>query len=110
MNIFVGKTVKHAMFADDCTIILNSTEQSYNATIYLFEECGKLSGLTLHLSKCIALKIGSLRNEHDLIDVKRKGIIWNTETFKALGIVFHPQIKHILDLNYQPRINNFTRT
>ena len=95
------------MFADDCTIILNGTEQSYNATIYLFEEFGKLSGLTLNFSKCVALKIGSLRNQHDLIYVKKKGIIWNTETPKALGIVFHPQINHILDLNYQPRINNF---
>ena len=95
------------MFADDCTIILNGTEQSYNATIYLFEEFGKLSGLTLNFSKCIALKIGSLRNQHDLMYVKKKGIIWNTETPKALGIIFHPQINHILDLNYQPRINNF---
>ena len=36
INIF-GKTVKITLFADDCTAILDSTEQSYNATIYLFE-------------------------------------------------------------------------
>ena len=77
------------------------------ATIYLLEEFGKLSGLTLNFSKCIALKIGPLRNEHDLVYSKKKQINWNTETSKALGIVFYSQIKEILNLNYQPRISNF---
>ena len=56
---------------------------------------------------CTKNRLFKESSEHDLIYVKKKGIIWNTETPKALGIVFHPQINHILDLNYQPRINNF---
>ena len=80
---------------------------SYNATIYLFEEFRKLSGLTLNFSKCVALKIDPLRNEHDLVYSKKKEINWNTESSKALGIVFHSQIKEILNLNYQPRKDNF---
>lgn len=60
------------MFADDCTIIQIGTEQSYNTRIDLFEGFGKLSGLNLNFSKCISLKIGSLRNEHDLIYSKKK--------------------------------------
>ena len=98
INIF-GKTVKITLFTDDCTAILEGTERSYNATIYLFE--------ALNFSKCIALKIGPLRNEHDSVYSNKKEINWKTETSKALGIVFHSQIKEILNLNYQPRIDNF---
>ena len=100
INIF-GKIIKHTMFADDCTIILDGTQQSYNNAIYLFEEFGKLSGLTLYFTKCIVLKIGSLRNNHDFCYSKKKGIIWNADNPKALGITFQSQRKDILDLNYQ---------
>ena len=104
-----GKTVKNTMFADDCTVIIDSSEQSYNTAVYLFEEFGKLSGLNLNFSKCVPLKIGSLRNEHDLIYSKKKEILWNKETAKALGIFFHSQIKQVLELNYQHRIENFRK-
>ena len=106
INIF-GKIIKHTMFADDCTIFLDGTQQSYNNAIYLFEEFGKLSGLTLNFTKCIVLKIGSLRNNRYLVYSKKKGIIWNADNPKALGITFHSQRKDILDLNYQSKINNF---
>ena len=95
-----GKTVKNTMFVDDCTIIVDGSEQSYNTAVYLFEELGKLSGLNLNFSKCVPLKIGSLRNEHDLIYSKKKEILCNKETAKALGIFFHSQIKQVLELNY----------
>ena len=55
------------------------------------------------------MKIGSLRNEHDLIYSKKKEILWNKETAKALGIFFHSQIKQVLELNYQHRIENFRK-
>ena len=84
------------MFTDDCTVIIDDTEQSYNTAIYFFEESGKLYGLNLNFSKYIPLKIGSLRNEHDLIYSKKKEILWNKETTKALGISFHSQIKQVL--------------
>ena len=71
INIF-GKMVKITLFADDCTNILDGSEQSYNTTIYLFEEFGKLSGLKLNFHKCVPLKIGSLRNVHDLVYSKKK--------------------------------------
>ena len=46
------KTAKNTMFADDCTIIIDGSEQSYNTTVYLFEEFGKLSCLNLNFSNC----------------------------------------------------------
>ena len=79
INMF-DKTVKNTMFADDCTIIIDGSEQSYNTAVYLFEEFGKLSGLNLNYSKCVPLKIGFLRKEHDLIYSKKKEILWNKET------------------------------
>ena len=84
----LGKTVKKTVFADDCTFIIDGSEQSCNTAVYLFEEFGKLSCLNVNFSKCVPLKIGSLRNELDLIYSKKKEILWNKETAKALGIFF----------------------
>ena len=106
INIF-GKMVKITLFADDCTNILDGSELSYNTTIYLFEEFGKLSGLNLNFHKCVPLKIGSLRNIHDLVYSKKKELIWNKDTAKALGIYFHSHIQQVLELNYKQRIENF---
>ena len=104
-----GKTVKTTLFADDCTVILDGSEQSYNATIHLFEEFGKLSGLNLNFNKCVPLKIGSLRNVHDIVYSKKKEIIWNKDTAKALGIHFHSRTEQIMELNFKPRIEQFRR-
>ena len=104
-----GKTVKTTLFADDCTVILDGSEQSYNATIHLFEEFGKLSGLNLNFNKCVPLKIGSLRNVHDIVYSKKKEMIWNKDTAKALGIHFHSRTEQIMELNFKPRIEQFRR-
>ena len=101
--------VKITLFADDCTNILDGSELSYNTTIYLFEEFGKLSGLNLNFHKCVPLKIGSLRNIHDLVYSKNKELIWNKDTAKALGIYFHSHIQQVLELNYKQRIENFRK-
>ena len=66
ISIF-DKMIKNVMFADDATIVLDGTEKRFNKTLNVFEEFGKISGLKLNYQKCVALKLGSLRNQHDLI-------------------------------------------
>ena len=46
---------------------------------------------------------------HDLVYSKKKELIWNKDTTKALGIYFHSQIKQVLELNYKQRIENFRK-
>ena len=81
--------IKNVMFADDATIVLDGTEKSFNKTLSVFEEFGKISGLKLNYQKCVALKLGCLRNQHDLIYARKKAIRWDTEQTKTLGIIFH---------------------
>ena len=88
INMF-GKKVKNTMFADDCTVIIDGSEQSYNTAVFLFEEFGKLSGLNLNFSKCIPLKIVFLRNEHDLIYSKKKEILSNEETKNKFNVFLY---------------------
>ena len=99
--------IKNVMFADDATIVLDGTENSFNNTISIFEEFGKISGLKLNFHKCVALKLGCLRNEHDLIYARKKAIKWDAEQTKALGIIFHSNPSKICEINFKNRTEEF---
>lgn len=97
------------MFADDATILLDGSAESFEEMMQVFEEFSHVSGLNLNYNKCTVLRIGSMRNQHDIIYCKKKygQILWTSESAKTLGIIFHANTEKILELNYTPRINQF---
>jgi hypothetical protein len=50
------------MFADDASILLDGTNNSFKEMLNIFEQFSFISGLNLNYSKCTALRIGPLRN------------------------------------------------
>ena len=107
-NIF-DIEVKNSMFADDATILLDGTQNSFIEMLNMFEQFSLISGLVLNYNKCTVLRIGSLRNQHDLIYCRKKykNISWTSGSVKTLGIIFHSKTDHILTLNYENRLSQF---
>ena len=103
--------VKNSMFADDATVLLDGSNDSFRGMLYIFEQFSLISGLKLNYDKCTALRIGSLRNQHDLIYSRKKhgNISWTSESVKTLGVIFHPLTNEILKLNYDNRLNQFQK-
>ena len=101
-----GTEVKNTLFADDETLILNGTEESFKTAVYTLEEFRNLSGLKLNPSKCNVLRIGSLKNT-DIHYVRNKPFQWTSKSAKTLGTIFHTDKDKILSLNLYPKIDEF---
>ena len=99
-----NKIFKNVMFADDATMILDGSKQSFETIINVFDQFGNTSGLRLNYNRCTVLKIGSLRNQHDLVYSRKKDIEWNSNQVKSLGITFHNSINKMIEINYLKKL------
>ena len=62
-SIFIGtQTLKFTQFADDTTLILESTKGSLQAALNILELFGNLSGLKMNADKTKLISIGSKRH------------------------------------------------
>ena len=68
---FPNKMVKTVQYADDCIIFLNDQHELYTA-INIIREYGKVSGLSLNLSKCEGIWLGA--DKHRQHNCKLLGI------------------------------------
>ena len=55
--------IRNILFADDMTVVLDGTEESFKASVYILDEFEKTSGLKLNPSKCTVLRVGNLKKK-----------------------------------------------
>ena len=87
-GIYVEDTeFKISQYADDTTLILNGSSESFLASLAVLERFGQLCGLKINYDKTKAFWIGTSRLNNK-IKVKNKNIKWAEEKVKALGVWF----------------------
>ena len=104
-NSIVGFTIgnreiKTVQMADDATLFLDSP-RSLQESLCLFKHFGKLSGLSLNLSKSEALGFGIYSN---LWIEKPFGLEWKEKTIVSLGIEYSKDPSETIAINFDSRL------
>ena len=99
-----GREYKLMQYADDTTLILDGTEKSLKSALTLVNQYAKFSGLRPNYDKTCCVKIGKLKNT-DIAFKSNYNILWSQEPFSLLGITFSADLKGIIELNYEEKIN-----
>ena len=100
-----GITLNHkenllTQFADDTTLSLDGTEQSFTEAIKTISKFAEMSGLKMNRQKTQVIFIGSLKNSN-IRYLRDENFVWNPGTWKILGISFTVNIDEIVTINYQ---------
>ena len=94
---------KIAQYADDTTLILNSSKESILAALNVLECFGSMSGLQINTDKTKLIWIGKKRFSKDRIDVG-KPLKWGETMFNLLGINFSVTLADMIQTNFSPAI------
>ena len=93
---------KLSQYADDTTLILDGSEESFKSSLTLIDNFGKMSGLRLNDRKT-ALWIGSKTNCNQNF-CPEKNFKWQKEKVKALGIWFATDQGMGISRNYNEKL------
>ena len=94
---------KLSQYADDTTLILDGSEQSFKSSLSLIEAFGKISGLRLNDKKTEALWIGSKTNSNQTF-CPEMNFKWQKGKTKALGVWFARDQDTAISLNYNEKL------
>ena len=99
-----GIDLKLGQYADDTTLILDGSEESFlGSVIIIIETFGDISGLRLNIKKTEALWIGS-KKDCDLKLLPEKDFKWSKKKIKALVVWLSTDPNIITSLNYNEKI------
>ena len=98
-----GIDLKLSQYADDTTLILDGSEESFLESVILIETFGDISGLRLNIKKTEALWIGS-KKDCDLKLLPEKDFKWPKKKVKGLGVWLSTDPNIITSLNYNEKI------
>lgn len=97
-----------SLFADDTTLFLDGSEQSFKEAIGVIESFTKISGLKMNNEKTQIAWLGSQKNSNTKYMIDRN-FVWDPGTFKVLGVNFSTKTEDIPKLNYEGKINDLKR-
>ena len=104
-----GKEIKLTQFADDTTLILDGTTSSLQATLNTLEIFSTLSGLRMNTEKTQIVWIGKRKHCKEKLNVT-KGLVWGKDTFNLLGIKFSVDFDLVINLNYEPILDDVNKS
>ena len=98
---------KITQFADDTTLILDGSKESLLAALNVLEIFGSVSGL-INTDKTNLVWIGKKRYSKCELDVGRK-LKSGATIFTLLGITFSVELDTMIELNYNPMIEQLEK-
>ena len=102
------KDVLLSLFADDTTMFLDGSEESFTEAIKMLDMFSKMSGLKVNNDKTQIAWIGSSRNSN-VKYMRDKNFIWDPGTFKVLGIHFSLDTDEITNINFEGKLDEVKR-
>ena len=102
--VIFNKENKISQFADDTTLFLDGSKESFEYCIKTILEYAKFSGLAMNFDKTKVVWFGC---EHpvDTVYLPHLKFEWNPKTFTILGITFTIDLKDITDINIANKMN-----
>ena len=103
-----GATYKIKMLADDTSLILKDMT-SIELAIKEFQTFSKCSGLQLNLEKTEIIPIGTNINKQHMMPLSLSKINIRNGCFKTLGVWFSRNIKEMISLNFEERLEEMRK-
>ena len=94
-----------SQFADNTTLFLDGSDKSLSNTLKLLEEFPHISGLKVNFEKTKLVWIGSMKYSTRSIKTIWK-LAWGEIQFKMLGITFHVNLRNMVNINFEPKIQS----
>jgi hypothetical protein len=89
-----------SQFADDTSLCLDGSEESFCEAIRVLETFTAMSGLKMNTDKTHVIWIGSSKNSKKRY-LRDRNFCWDPGIFKVLGIKFSTNIKEIPEINFK---------
>ena len=98
------KEILLAHFADDTTLCVDGSKQSFNESIHTLQRFAQISCLKMSNDKTCIVWIGS-KKLSQVRFMKDMNFVWDPGIFnKIVGITFSTDIEHISTLNYDGKL------
>jgi len=101
--ILFDKEIKISQFADDTTLFLDGSQESFEYCIRTILEYTKYSGLAMNNDKTKVVWFGC-QNPPETIYLPHLNFHWNPETFTLLGVDFTIDLYNITDININKKL------
>ena len=113
-NLIKGIKIKErenllSQFADDTTLCLDGSEQSFNEAVSVLIKFASMSGLEINFEKTQVVWIGRSKN-CNIKYMRDKNFIWDPGTFQILGIKFSTDIDTICRINFEGKLTDIKRS
>ena len=94
-----------SQFADNTTLFLDGSDKSLSNTLKLLEEFPHISGLKVNFEKTKLVWIDSMKYSTRSVKTIWK-LAWGEIQFKMLGITFHVNLRNMVNINFEPKIQS----
>ena len=91
-----------SQFADDKSIYLDGSRESFENVIKILTEFALWSGLKINYDKSQVVWLGSQKGSAKVFLPHLK-LKWNPTRFSVFGIIYSTDLENIMDLNYSPK-------
>ena len=102
------KDIKISQYADDTSLFLDGSKNSFETCVHTVLEYAKFSGLAMNFQKTKVICIGTDTPPNDIY-LPHLPFEWNPETFNILGIEFTKNLKDITDKNLETKLIDMQR-
>ena len=92
-----------SQFADDTSVYLDGSRESFENVIKILTEFALWSGLKINYDKSQVVLLGSQKGSGTVFLPHLK-LKWNPTRFSVLGIIYSTDLEKIMDLNYNSKI------
>ena len=100
-----GKEFIISQFADDTSLFLDGSKESFEYSVKTLLEYAKFSGLAMNFDKTKVVWFGC-EHPRDTVYLPYLKFEWNPKSFVILGITFTTDLKNITDINIANKMNS----
>ena len=103
-----NKEVLLSKFADETTLCLDGSEESFYKSIQTLKKYALISELKVKIDKIQVVWIGS-RKKSQVRFLRDMNFCWDPGIFTVLGIKFSTDVKQIPSINYEGKLTEIKR-
>ena len=92
-------------FADDTSLLLDGSKDSFEYCVFTILEYAKFSGLSMNFDKTKVVWFGC-EHPNETVYLPELNFEWNPKSFKILGVTFTTDLKNISDININQKMNS----
>ena len=103
-----NQEIKLSQYADDTSLFLDGSRQSFQYCVHTILEYAKYSGLTMNFEKTKVIRFGPQQGNAEEFLPEMK-FHWNPTSFTLLGIDFTTDLLNITDVNIDKKIESIQK-